>query len=301
MGCYSIKDLERISGIKAHTLRIWEQRYNILTPERTDTNIRTYSDEDLKRVLNISILNNHGLKISKIANLSAESIQEKVKELSQVKDDAGTQIDNLIIAMVELDEERFERFVSANILRLGFEKTMTQIIYPFMQKVGVLWITNSINPAQEHFISNLIRQKLIVATDALNVNTTYTDCKVMCYLPEHELHEIGLLFANYLLKTRGLKTVYLGQSVPYNDLKMVYEVHQPKFIMTVLTASFPKDESMEEYLNHLSIDFPQSTILITGWQTTEYQSKTPANVILIKDVNHLLEFMDAQKAAATAS
>jgi MerR family transcriptional regulator, light-induced transcriptional regulator len=294
VGTYSIKDLERISGIKAHTLRIWEQRYEILKPERTDTNIRTYSDHDLKRILNIGILNSNGVKISKLAKMDAEQLFQQVRAVSENNLSPQNQVDNLIIAMVEMDEDRFERYISSCILRHGFDHTMSQIIYPFLQKVGVLWQTDSINPAQEHFISNLIRQKLIVAIDG-TANRQKDDGKqFLLYLPENELHEISLLYANYKIRASGNKSIYLGQSVPYADLKMVYNLHKPDYILTILTCQL-MDQSLQDYANRLAADFPDSQILITGAFATQ-QAIVPAKNILIysniDQLSRILSFHD---------
>ncbi|MFY7911452.1 MAG: MerR family transcriptional regulator, partial [Emticicia sp.] len=163
MSNYSIKDLEQLSGIKAHTLRIWEQRYNIINPKRTDTNIRTYDDNDLKLVLNIALLKDHDYKISEIAKLSLEELSKEVLAISDKQLNYPDQIHALTIAMIDIDEERFEKIMSTNILQFGFENTMINIIYPFLSRIGTLWVTGSIGPAQEHFITNLIRQKIIVA------------------------------------------------------------------------------------------------------------------------------------------
>jgi DNA-binding transcriptional MerR regulator len=287
---YSIKDLERISGIKAHTLRIWEQRYNIISPNRTDTNIRHYSDEDLKSVLNIGILNNCGYKISKIAKMQKEEISASVVEITGNNFDANVQIDNLIIAMTEMDEDRFEKFLSANILRSGFEKTFLEILHPFMVKVGVLWLTNSINPAQEHFISNLVRQKLIAAIDGTVIAGNQETAKCLLYLPENELHEINLLFANLILKKNGFKTIYLGQSVPYSDIKMVCDLHKPEYLITVITCSM-SDMSVEEYVHQLSKDFNDQKIVLSGYQFSNSTIKLPSRVKLFNSPKELLSYV----------
>ena len=163
---YSIKDLEHLSGIKAHTIRIWEQRYRLFTPQRTDTNIRYYTDRDLKLLLNVSLLKDNGFKISKIADMPYDEI---VKEVAGISDRFGDdeQIATLTLAMIDMDEVRFEKVMANNILKRGFENTMKKLIFPFLHRIGVLWMTGSIVPAQEHFISNLIRQKIVTAIDSL--------------------------------------------------------------------------------------------------------------------------------------
>ena len=289
MAVYSIKDLERLSGIKAHTLRIWEQRYGILIPERSDTNIRTYSDEDLKKVLNISILNNKGFKISKIAGFGDFLIREKVLEVTETSSDAIIQIDSLVLAMIDMDEDRFEKSLSYNILRQGFDDTIQNIVFPFLQKVGILWQTNSINPAQEHFISNLIRQKLIVAIDGANQKVDATADKVLLYLPDQELHEISLLFANYTLKSKGLRTIYLGQSVPHENLNSVYNLHRPAHIVSVLTCPL-LEGTAKEYIDRLSAEFSSSRILLSGFQVLSAEIALPENVKTFSNMQELAAY-----------
>lgn len=279
---YSIKDLEQISGIKAHTLRIWEQRYNILKPCRSETNIRSYSNSDLRMLLNISLLNNNGVKISKIAEMEPQEIYAAVQQLSLVEFESNFQIDNLVIAMVDMDEERFEKAISNNILKIGFDKTINEVIYPFLKKIAVLWITDSINPAQEHFISNLIRQKLISAIDAQVSRSDTTKSKFMLFLPENELHEISLLYYHYRLRDLNFKSYYLGQSVPFEDLQKVYAVHQPEYLFTIITATLAH-QSLQSYLNTLSNSFPYSTIIVSGYQFVNQKIVCPSNVHIFKD------------------
>lgn len=289
MSSYSIKDLEQLSGIKAHTLRIWEQRYNLLSPKRTDTNIRFYDDQDLKLILNVALLNDNGVKISKIASMDSAEICEEVMKLTERSLTHDDQIHALTICMIEMDEDRFDKILSTNIIKLGFEQTMMNIIYPFMSKIGVLWQTGSINPAQEHFISSLVRQKLIVAIDGQIAKGGGK--KFLLFLPEGELHEISILFASYLIKNKGHKVIYLGQSTPYEDLLSVYNLHQPEYLLTVITTS-PSSEHVQDYLNSLSKRFPNAHILVTGYQVIGQDLAFPANVRLlnyIRDINEVLE------------
>jgi len=289
---YSIKDLEQLSGIKAHTLRIWEQRYNLLQPKRTDTNIRFYDDDDLKLILNVALLNDNGIKISKIASMSSHEVREEVMKLTERSLTHDDQIHALTICMIEMDEERFDKILSTNILKLGFEQTMLNIIYPFMSKIGVLWQTGAINPAQEHFISNLVRQKLIVAIDGQL--SQRGGKKFLLFLPEGELHEISLLFASYLIKSKGHKVVYLGQSTPNDDLLSVYKLHQPEFLLTVVTTS-PSSEYVQEYVSALSERFSGAQLLVTGYQIIGQDLVFPENVQqlnYIRDVKDLLEELE---------
>lgn len=289
MSTYSIKDLEQLSGIKAHTLRIWEQRYNLLNPKRTDTNIRFYDDDDLKLILNVALLNDNGYKISKIASMDSEEMRGEVMKLTERTLTHDDQIHALTICMIEMDEERFDKVLSTNILKLGFEQTMMNIIYPFMSKIGVLWQTGAINPAHEHFISNLVRQKLIVAIDGQVPSGTGK--KFLLFLPEGELHEISLLFASYLIKSKGNKVVYLGQNTPHEDLLTVYKIHEPDYMMTVITTS-PSSEYALEYLNQLAANFSTAQILVTGYQVIGQDFIMPPNVKLMNYIRDIKELLD---------
>lgn len=289
MSTYSIKDLEQLSGIKAHTLRIWEQRFNLLNPKRTDTNIRFYDDEDLKLILNVALLNDNGYKISKIASMNAEEMRGEVMKLTERSLTHDDQIHALTICMIEMDEERFDKVLSTNILKLGFEQTMMNIIYPFMSKIGVLWQTGAINPAHEHFISNLVRQKLIVAIDGQVPSDSGK--KFLLFLPEGELHEISILFASYLIKSKGNKVVYLGQNTPHEDLLTVYKIHEPEYMMTVITTS-PSSEFAQEYLNKLAANFSKAQILVTGYQVIGQDFIMPPNVKLMNYIRDIKELLD---------
>ncbi|AFL83499.1 putative transcriptional regulator [Belliella baltica DSM 15883] len=286
---YSIKDLEQLSGIKAHTLRIWEQRYNLLSPKRTDTNIRFYDDDDLKLILNVALLNDNGYKISKIAKMDLPEIRAEVVKLSERTLTHDDQIHALTICMIEMDEERFDKVLSTNILKIGFEQTMLNIIYPFMSKIGVLWQTGAINPAQEHFMSNLVRQKLIVAIDGQIYKGGGK--KFLLFLPEGELHEISLLFAAYLIKLKGHKVFYLGQSTPRADLELIYKMHQPDYLMTVITTS-PGAEQVQEYINDLCSKYKESEIILSGYQILGQDLSFPSNVKVMNYIRNIKEYLE---------
>ncbi|MEO1438593.1 MAG: MerR family transcriptional regulator [Bacteroidota bacterium] len=241
MAIYSIKDLEKLSGIKAHTIRIWESRYGVINPQRTKTNIRYYSDNDLKLLLNIALLRKNGIRIAKIASMSEEEVARKVAAISEVNFEHGTQLDALTISMIEMDEYKFDRIISTNIDQLGFERTMIEIVTPFLDKLSVLWLTGSINPAQEHFISCLIRQKIIAAIDREPISLGADSPKFLVFLPDGETQELSLLFLHYLLKVRKNRVIYLGQNIPFEDLKTVIQIHKPDYLYTMLSATFNKE------------------------------------------------------------
>ena len=275
---YSIKDLERITGIKAHTIRIWEKRYNIVEPERTNSNIRHYSDADLKRIMNVSILVNNGHKISKVVSLNEPELSEKILELNTVYSPGrNCQIESLVIAMIELDEVKFEKILNSSIIKTGFEDTLFNVIYPLLNKIGVLWQINSIKPSHEHFISNLIRQKLYAAIDALSPDRTANSKSFLLVLPEWELHDIGLLVYNFLIRKKGHNTIFLGQGVPLEDVAAVKENIRPDVLVTSFSSSV-LIEDMIGYLRELSGLFPEKPVYVGGIQLDKLCSILPPNI-----------------------
>lgn len=282
MANYSIKDLENLSGIKAHTIRIWEKRYNLVSPKRTSTNIRFYDDQDLKRILNISILNRNGIKISKIAQMCDEELKDKITHITQDTNDTDSQIERLCIAMIEIDEDKFENILSRAIFQQGFEQTMINLLYPFFVKIGIMWQTGTINPAQEHFISNLVRQKIITAIDGQKSQLKDNPHKFLLFLPEGELHELGLLFYSYLIKKRGHQVIYLGQSVPYEDLKSIQRIREADYFLTSFYTAL-SNERINDYTIRISSDFPDKMIYLTGGHSEEVLSDLPENVKILAD------------------
>ncbi|MCB0804222.1 MAG: MerR family transcriptional regulator [Bacteroidales bacterium] len=291
MANYSIKDLENFTGVKAHTIRIWEKRYNVVEPKRTCTNIRYYDDEDLKRLLNISILNRHGYKISNIVNFTEDSMHEKILSLSQSYADVESQVESLVLAMIDMDEARFEKIFNTAVINLGFEDAIIKLMYPFFEKIGLLWQIGSINPAQEHFVSNLLRQKLIVAIDGLVENLNGTTKTFVLFLPEGEYHELGLLFYHYLIKKYNQKVFYLGETVPFEALNDVSKARKVDYFVTsVITAR--ADDELQNYINRLSEEFPSSVIFMSGLQTINIDFEVPGNVKLIENASEFRLFLE---------
>jgi DNA-binding transcriptional MerR regulator/methylmalonyl-CoA mutase cobalamin-binding subunit len=290
MGNYSIKDLERLSGIKAHTIRIWEKRYSLIKPERTSTNIRTYCDSDLKNILNISILNRNGLKISKIAQLTGSEIATLVNKLTEDTQDADSQLENLYIAMIDLDESLFDKIISRAIIQMGFERMVLHLLYPFFKRIGIMWQTGTITPAQEHYISNLVRQKLIVAIDSIVLQDTPNSKTFILYLPENELHELGLLFMHYLLKKRGQQVIYLGALLPLDSLIAVEKLKPADYIITSIVGSMD-DKEVEEYLQKLSKEMPDKHIWITGRQA-EQKTSPSKKITIVPTISKFIELLD---------
>jgi len=301
---YSIKDLERLSGVKAHTIRIWEQRYNLLSPERTDTNIRFYNDSDLKHLLNISLLIRSGGKISHICQMTQEQISLKIQQLiiNPISQDVffSAQTDNLIMAMLELDDNRFEKTIGTSTLKFGFEQTMLNVIIPFLYKVGIMWRTGEANIIQEHFISNLIRKKILVAIDGYMGSQSQQPDTWVLFLPEGELHEIGLLFAQYILKIRGKRIIYLGQTTPLEDVVACCKVYNPDFLLTFFTAAYSHDH-INSYIIELMSKTPENTNLyIAGGQVKDIELELNKRVHILSSVQSLIDVADAPTKAQIA-
>lgn len=283
MGRYSINDIARLTGIKAHTIRIWEKRYGIFTPERTDSNIRWYSDGTLKKILKVAVLNNNGFKISHIADFSEAEINKQVEQLTANSSNGfDNQIDALLAATIDLDEKAFNVIYEALKSKVEFDVIVTEVFYPFFTKVGTLWQIGSINPAQEHFISNLIRQKMLVAIDQLPVPVS--ENTVLLFLHENELHEIGLLFYNYLLRKKGVNTIYLGQCVPFDDLVIITRTLKFNKVITSF-ISIQDEEMLIAYIHKIAAVFKEKQLFVTGNQLKELNLKLPPHVQFIQSIN----------------
>ena len=289
MDAFTIKDLENLSGIKAHTIRIWEQRYNFLNPSRTDTNIRYYSNEELITLLNIALLNKYGYKISHIDKMKPIEMKERILSLTQSEAQLERIVNELIECMVDLRIEDFESVLDFQISSKGIEKTITQIIFPFLERIGILWVTSRVNPAQEHLVTNIIRQKLIVGIEktspALQANST-----ALLFLPEGEHHELGILFMYYLLKARGVKVLYLGANVPIKDVLYVADLKTPTFVYTHLT-SVANNFNFEKFLANLYEAVPNIPLVVSGYLASSYSKTVPPNTQLKSTLKSVTDFI----------
>jgi len=285
---YSIKDLEQISGIKAHTIRIWEKRFNLFIPSRTPTNIRLYSDEELRKLLNILILNRQRIKISKLANLSAVELNEMVRN-TITSNESDTIIESLIIDMIDFNQASFEKNLNRVIFTLGFEETVYRVIGPLYQKIGILWQTDAINPAQEHFITNLIKQKFFIAIDALEPPLPSAKTFLL-FLREHEQHEISLLLAYYLIRKYRHNAIYLGQSVPQADVLKAWSVIRADYLVTHFTSLIGPAE-MNAYLAGISAHTGNTPILVSGHQILAYTKPPSKNTILLRSPADLTKLL----------
>ncbi|MBS1732681.1 MAG: MerR family transcriptional regulator [Bacteroidetes bacterium] len=289
MNSFTIKDLENLSGIKAHTLRIWEQRYNFLKPNRTFTNIRYYSNDELKKILNIALLNKYGYKISHIDKMSEAEIKEKLFSLNQLEAQQERIVNDLIKNMVDLDMESFEVTLDKFIMVRGVERAITQIIFPFLEKIGILWLTNHINPAQEHLVSNIIRQKLIVGIESVT-SSVKVNKSVVLFLPEGEYHELGLLFIYYMLKSRGVQVIYLGSSIPMKDVAYVVNLKKPDLLFSHLTT-VGTNFNFDRFLSNMSKTFPDTPTVISGLLTNTYEKKIHPPIHFKRSFTEMMQFI----------
>lgn len=294
MAIYSISDLEKLSGIKSHTIRIWEQRYGILRPKRTDTNIRFYEDDDLQRLLNVALLNRHGFRISKIAEMTKEDLAEQVSSVSNFKFDMDAQLDVLTLSVIEMDEIKFSRIFDNHVEQIGFERTMLEVVYPFMEKLSLLWLTGSIKPVQENFITQLIRNKLIAAIEKEPMAADRKVTKFILYLPKDEQQELSILFMHYLIRRRGFRVVNLGSNLALVDLKDACQIHQPDYVFTVLSETFNR-EPLQRYLSNLQAAAPNSHLLLTGYLMAAQPVAGLQNSTVLPSLDDAMAFLDGLK------
>lgn len=273
---FSIRDLENLSGIKAHTIRIWEKRYNLLTPERTDTNIRTYSLSSLQKLLNITLLYDHGYKISKIAKIPESDIPKTVKEVVSQKNSRSQNLNAFKLAMMNFDQTIFFNTYEKLLGTKSFREIFKEVFIPLLNEIGLLWQTDTISPAHEHFITSLIKQKILVNTESLQNKSPIKQDKVfVSFLPENEIHDIGILYLNYEILLKGYKVVYLGQTIPIENLVDLIKYFDNVYFLSYFTVKPDKteiDTYIEEFKKLLK-DYPNPNIWILGRQIQYLDTK----------------------------
>jgi MerR family transcriptional regulator, light-induced transcriptional regulator len=289
MNTFSIRDIENLSGIKAHTLRIWEQRYGIMAPQRRESNHRRYNSEDLKQILRISFLYHQGYKISKIAAMSSEEIKRLSLEFSS-KSSYEVFINQMMEASIDFDEEAFERVFSDLFANMGLEKSMIHVIYPFLNYIGILWMTGNVIPAQEHFASNIIRNKIFAAIDALPKTGRYTNRKIILICPPGEFHEIPLLLVQFLLKRRGISYVFFGVNTSMDLVREYLNVHQATHILFHLITNFTNGNALD-LIEEIRSKLPEINIVASGPVFHEFTTELPG-VTVLKSMAELLEFIN---------
>ena len=289
MDAFTIKELENLSGIKAHTIRVWEQRYSFLKPQRTSTNIRYYTNEELKIVLNIALLNKYGYKISHINKMRPDELTEKLVSLSNSQAQQERIINELLQLTIDMDIEKLEATLNQYVSAKGIDKVITQVIFPFLEKIGILWLANHVHPAQEHLVTNIVRQKLIVGIEGAFTHLSAVKT-VLLYLPEGEYHELGLLYVYYLLKCKGVRVLYLGANVPMKDLEFVAAVKKPEFVYTHLTT-VASNFNLDKFLFHLHTHFPSSSVVVSGQTIFNYKKKIPSSITVCRSLTDFMDFV----------
>jgi len=289
---FTISDLENITGIKSHTIRMWEKRYGVIIPERTETNIRRYDETQLKKLINISFLNRNGIKISHLAKMSEEELDNTLREYSQKIAPNDHILNELISAMIEVNEVQFEKCINKLIIEYGFEETFLNHIFPFFNKVGSLWEAGSVMPSQEHFVSNIVRQKLLVESNYLP-NVTHERSKtVLLYLPEDEHHELGLLFAQYLIKKQNFKTLYLGQNVPNSDLQHFTKSFKPDFAITSIIHRMTKTKR-DKILKDIHTSLKDVKVWLSGSGFSDIEEPYSSSFTYISSFTELNEKLES--------
>jgi DNA-binding transcriptional MerR regulator len=290
---FTIKDLENISGIKAHTIRIWEKRYNLLEPKRTETNIRYYTSEDLTKLLNIVLLNNNNFKISKIAVMSEEDITTNSRELAFETATNDEALNTFKLSMFQFDKILFNNSYNTLLHKKTFREIFKDVFIPFLEHIGLLWHTETLLPAHEHFISNLIAQKIQINTEKLQYNINDTNKTYVLFLPENEIHELGLLYLNYELVLRGFHTVYLGQSLPLNNLNYFLESKREICFIASLTIQ-PYDDKIDDYFKEIDAIMAntKNQFMATGRKVDKVRHlKLNSNIQLFDSIRDLLNVL----------
>jgi DNA-binding transcriptional MerR regulator len=289
MAKYHIRDFEVLSGIKANTIRMWERRYHLFNPERTDTNIRYYSDEDLVKLLNIALLSNRGHRISALAEMSDQQLKKQVEEIiakeNRFKDDYQ---ERFVLSMLQMDEEGFMETLEESIRLHGMENTYAEKVFPFFERIGVLWQSGAITPVQEHFVSNLLRQKLFSETNTLTYNPEAP--VAVAFLPEGENYKLSLLFYTFLLRKEGYKTIYLGASVPVKDVITTLKSHSFEILLTAFIASI-SGLKLRETIEQLAEAFPDKKILLTGHQLKKINFPLANHVTVVSNAKRLYKLL----------
>jgi DNA-binding transcriptional MerR regulator len=283
---FTIRDIENLSGIKAHTLRMWEQRYGLCVCKRKESKHRYYDNTDLKHILRIAYLYHSGYKISRIAQLSPEQIIQLASKRNE-NDEYEVMVNQLVEASMDYDQQQFEKIFSSLLRTMGMEKSIEKVIYPFFDKIGLLWMTGHVLPAQEHFCSYLIQKTIIAATNALPPANTSVN-KFVLFTPEGEAHELPLLFIQYLIKKKGIKNVLLGKNVSLDVLKQYCAKQPASHLYFHLITNFT-NSSAEEYLSKLSMAFADKKIIASGPAIKNIQN-IPGNVQLLSSLQQVLSF-----------
>ncbi len=288
---FSIRDLENLSGIKAHTIRIWEKRYNVLSPMRTDSNIRLYDLANLQKLLNITLLHNHGYKISKISKVPDDKIPGMVREIISRKSIPHHAINAFKMAMMNFDTKLFLSTYEQLLSEKSFREIFYDVMLPLLDEIGLLWQSGTITPAHEHFISYLIKQKVLVNTEKLQVKDAVREDRFfVLFLPLNEVHELGLMYLNYEILSHGYRSVYLGESVPTESLLDIRRFFKNVTYVSYFTVE-PTVEAALAYVNDLAdrLFEPDSELWILGRNTQHLEEQDlPSGTKVFSTISELV-------------
>ncbi len=291
---FTIKNLEHLSGIKAHTIRIWEKRYNLFEPQRTDTNIRMYDLENLQKLLNVTLLYNNGYKISKIARLSPKEVTTNIHSLTINKTADDWSIGLFKLAMINFDQRLFTKTFNELLEQFSFREIFKNVFIPLMNELGVLWQTNSISPSHEHFITSLVKQKIHALCEELQVKEIRrSDRRFVLFLPDNEIHELGLLYLQYEVLNTGFQCVFLGQSVPIESLKNLVDIGEPITFISYFTIE-PTQDKINGYLNTFSSEIIQNIscdLWILGYQTQFIEEELPKKIRSFNSIDDVVKML----------
>ncbi len=292
MNSYHISDLERLTGIKAHTIRIWERRYKLIKPHRTTTNIRYYDDEQVKKLLKVSTLLEQGIKISKISELSEKQLNSHIQDIEKVAPEdviITNFVNELTSSMLFFDEAAFEKAFNSAVVRFGMYEAMIRVIYPFLKKTGLMWTANEAMPVQEHFATSIIRRKLIAAIDGLPAPSKKSRSFVL-FLPSDEWHETALLLSDYLIRSKGYKTIYLSQNVPVANVQEVIDNTHPTHLLT-LYITRQDNEKLQNEMFQLAQKNKDCEILIAGTPFLLESVKKAKNTTILQSPGDLIQIL----------
>lgn len=293
MVVYSIKDMENISGVKAHTIRIWEKRYGIINPKRTESNIRYYTDEDLRRLLNVCLLYKNGHKISKIAKMSESEIQAQVNSYSSVSLGLDDKLDALMLFILDLDSYNFNKVLDQNIDQIGLEESMIRLIYPLLDKIGLAWLSGSFTGVHESFVTQIIKGKIQKCIEDLEDQNDFEPCYLI-FLSEGEKEELSLLYLHYLLKKNKCHVVNLGLEVALKDVILAMQTLKPDYVFTIVNREIPR-QSLQNYVNQISKNLLNSQLILTGYQVVSQVIEWPESVRILRDLNESISFIQGAK------
>ncbi len=288
MDYFSIKDIENLTGIKAHTLRVWEKRYNLIISKRKDSKHRYFDNEDLKTILRITYLYESDFKISQIAKLSAEAINTFANIDSNNSKTTEAYILQLISTILDFNAADFDTILNNAISKLGFEIAISKVAYHLLKRMGLLWLTNHMIPAQEHFASNLIKTRIIRAIEELPNTTSDSKELTLLFTPIGEFHEIPLLFGHWLFKKNGRRVIYLGTNTSISDISLCVDqrgvTHLYFHLITNLTG-----KTLNDFVVELQNLFPAVKIIASGPSTKNISIISP-NLFCLKSMEEMIHF-----------